>query len=456
MKTRSRPQTGNVRRPALALAAAVAALAVLAAACVGNDGVVAPTPTTAAIAPSATESEQAMPAITPSPPAPRPVDTVQPTGDKDPDLAGTESEQAMPAATPSPPTPRPVGALQPGDYRGPDLADTGAWFNSQPTTIGLLLSEGRVVLVDFWTYTCINCLRTLPFLRDWHEKYSERGLTILGVHAPEFEFEKLSANVAAAIEDHGIGWPVVQDNQMETWRAFRNRYWPAKYLIGVDGKTRFSHFGEGEYLEMEHQIRLALEAAGYDVSDIEEGGVAPPERDPDAPTVTRELYMGYGRNYSAGLFDGGGFAGQSQYYDAGDRVVDYTDDPAHAHNKWYLQGLWKNEREAIVHARETAGPDDYIALKFAARSVNVVINPVRPDEPFDVVIEIDGKPLSPAEAGADIVFGDEGRSILRVDGSRLYRIVEQPEWSVRELNLRSRSDNFAVFAFTFGIYDGGA
>ena len=406
--------------PAVA-AAAIAALAVLAAACAGNDALVAPAPTTAATAPPATESEQAMPPTTPSTPAPRPIDTVQP-----------------------------------GGYKGPDLAGTGEWFNSQPTTIGDLLSSGRVVLVDFWTYTCINCLRTIPFLRDWHEKYSDRGLTILGVHAPEFEFEKLPENVAAAIESHGIGWPVVQDNQMKTWQAFRNHYWPAKYLIGIDGKTRFSHFGEGEYLETEREIRLALEAAGYDVSDIEEGGVAPPARDPDAPTVTRELYMGYGRNYSAGLFDGGGFAGQPAYYDAGDRVIAYTDDAAHAHNKWYLQGLWKNEREAIVHARETAEPDDYIALKFAARSVNVVINPVRPDKPFDVVVEIDGRPLSAAEAGSDIVLEDEGRSILSVDGPRLYRIVEQPEWSARELKLRSRSDNFAVFAFTFGIYDGGA
>ena len=361
----------------------------------------------------------------------------------------------------SPTIPSPAGentsqAAEPLEYAGPELTGTGEWLNSEPTTIAELLANGRVVLVDFWTCTCINCLRTPPYLRDWHAKYSDRGLTILGVHSPEFDFEKLPANVAEAIQRHGVEWPVVQDNEMKTFRAFKNHYWPAKYLIGIDGKTRYSHFGEGGYLETEREIRLALEAAGRDVSDIQEGGVAPPTRDPDAPSVTRELYMGYERNYTAEFVNGAGFAAQPQYYDDADTTFFYEDSPSHAHNKWYLQGLWKNESEAVVHARETADPEDYIALRFGARSANVVINPVRPGEPFDVVIEIDGRPLNAEEAGADIEYDDTGRSILRVTGPRLYRIVEQPEWSVRDLKLASTSDNFAVFAFTFGIYHEGA
>jgi len=336
------------------------------------------------------------------------------------------------------------------------LTGTGAWFNGEPTTIATLLAEGQVVLIDFWTYTCINCLRTLPYLRDWHEKYSERGLTILGVHSPEFEFEKVPENVAAAVERHDVTWRVVQDNEMGTFRAFSNYYWPAKYLIGADGRMRYSHFGEGAYAETERQIRLALAAAGYDVSDIAEGAPPPPAQDPSAPTVTRELYMGYERSYTAQFRDGAGYAGQPEFYEAADRVVLYEDNLPHAHNRWYLHGLWKNEREAVVHVRRTSDPEDYVALRFAARSVNVVINPLRQDEPFEVVVEIEGRPLTPEEAGADILFDDLGRSILEINGPRLYRVVEQPEWGVKELKLRSTSDNLAIFAFTFGIYDAGA
>ena len=425
----ARRHSGGSRRRLLALAGL--AFVALAAACARGE---APTPSVTSTPPPPVveESEPAMPTATPPPAENRA--TATPTPSEGPELS----------------------RLEPDEYKGPELAGTGEWFNSDPTTIGTLLSEGQVVLVDFWTYTCINCLRTLPFLRDWHDKYSDRGLTILGVHAPEFEFEKLASNVADAIETHDVKWAVVQDNDMATWRAFSNRYWPAKYLIGVDGKIGYSHFGEGAYLEMEEQIRLALETAGFDVGDIKVGGVQPQARDPNAPTVTRELYLGYERNYSSGFLAGGRFAGQEEYYFAPDRVSEYTDDIAHAHEKWYLQGLWKNEQEAIVHARETAEPEDYIALRFAARSANVVINPVRQDEPFQVVVEIDDRPLSREEAGADITFQDDGRSVLNVDGARLYRIVEQPQWSARELKLRSRSDNFAVFAFTFGIYDGGA
>lgn len=344
----------------------------------------------------------------------------------------------------------------PLNYSGPELKGTGEWFNSEPTTIEQLLSENRVVLVDFWTYTCVNCLRTLPYLRDWHEKYSEKGLTILGVHAPEFDFEKDAGNVKQAVERNDVGWPVVQDNEMLTWRAFNNQYWPAKYLIGVNGKFRYRHFGEGAYVETEREIRAALEDAGYDLSGIEIGGVRDRTVDPAAQSVTRELYLGYGRNYGRSFFGGTGYAGQPKYYEGGDQVMPYSDDLPHEFDKWYLEGLWKNERESIVHARTTQEPEDYIALKFAARSVNVVIDPVRDNEPFEVEITIDDRPLTEQEAGQDVMFDEDGRSILRVEDPRMYRIIELPEWSTRELKLLSASDNFAVYAFTFGIYTEGA
>ena len=150
----------------------------------------------------------------------------------------------------------------------------------------------------------------MPFLRDWHEKYSERGLVILGVHSPEFDFEHDPDNVADAIERLGIEWPVAQDNDFATWRAFDNQFWPAKYLFSSSGEVIYSHFGEGAYGETEQAIRDALVAAGWDVSDIPLGMIEEPERDPLAQGQTRELYGGYERNYH----QRGIYAAQSEYY----------------------------------------------------------------------------------------------------------------------------------------------
>ena len=138
----------------------------------------------------------------------------------------------------------------------PELIPGGKWFNSQPLTMQSL--RGKVVLVDFWTYTCINCIRTLPYLKAWHDKYADKGLVIIGVHTPEFEFEKNPDNVAKAISDFGIKYPVMQDNDYATWNAYSNHYWPAEYLIDAQGKIRHSHFGEGDYDETEKVIQELL------------------------------------------------------------------------------------------------------------------------------------------------------------------------------------------------------
>lgn len=329
-----------------------------------------------------------------------------------------------------------------------------AWLNSAPTTIAELTAAGKVVLIDFWTYTCVNCLRTLPFLREWHEKYSDRGLVILGIHAPEFEFEKEISNVQMAIEDEMVPWPVALDNNMATWNAFRNRYWPAKYLIGSDHNLLYSHFGEGAYRETELEIRNALTAAGHDISDIPVGQVENVTRDTTANKVTRELYGGYHRSYSVY----GAYAANDDYYAAPDREVEYVDTykarGQYPEQQYVLQGLWRNEAEAIVHARQTNDLSDYIALNFIGRSANVVIDP--PDaQVFQVFVELDGRPLTAEEFGDDIETDDQGRTFFTVDEGRMYRIVEVPEFNSYVLKLSSDSDNFAIFAFTFGVYDGG-
>ncbi|MSQ08638.1 MAG: redoxin domain-containing protein [Dehalococcoidia bacterium] len=362
------------------------------------------------------------------------------------------ASQATPAAPGT--TPVPTATARPAFNRDAapafEAIGVSSWINSEPLTIKGLTSANKVVLVDFWTYTCVNCIRTFPFLREWNAKYADRGLVILGVHTPEFEFEKVRANVERATGQYGIVWPVAQDNDFHTWRAFGNRYWPAKYLIDAGGNLVFSHFGEGSYIETEKEIRAALKAAGYKVDDIPLGSVENLESDEKATMVTRELYGGYGRNFSVGEFN----AGQDAYYLGPDRVTEYVDAATYKHDKFYLHGLWKNEEEAVVHARQTATAEDYIALKFAATSVNVVIEPRGP-EPFDVLVEMDGAPLTKEQAGSDVKFDAEGRSFFTVTDARLYSVVRLPSFAVGDLKLKSASKNFAVFAFTFGVYESG-
>ncbi len=178
----------------------------------------------------------------------------------------------------------PIDSRQPEEFRA-----IARWLNSDPLTLEAL--RGRIVLVDFWTYSCINCLRTLPYLRDWNEKYSGKGLTIVEVHSPEFGFEKVVSNVRHAVAREGIVWSVAMDNDFATWRAYRARWWPHKFLIDHKGDIRYHHMGEGAYRETELQIRDLLIEAGYDPSGIALGGVDVV----GAPgATTREVYAGLG------------------------------------------------------------------------------------------------------------------------------------------------------------------
>jgi thiol-disulfide isomerase/thioredoxin len=352
-----------------------------------------------------------------------------------------------PAPTPEPTIGPPLPIYADGIL---EVHDIDSWLNSEPFTIAEKRAENQVVLVDFWTYTCVNCLRTLPFLREWHAKYADRGLVILGVHTPEFEFEKDNDNVKDALVREGIEWPVALDNDFGTWNSFNNRFWPAKYLIGVDGQLTYQHFGEGAYVEVEQAIRDTLTEAGHDVSDIPIGSVNDTPRDPLADRMTRELYGGYERNYTSR----GVYAAQEQYYDTPGVTRDYVDTGVYTPQQFYLQGPWTNGRESIIHARKTENLEDHLAFEFVGRSANVVINSTGP-EPFNVFVEIDDRPLKPEEAGIDIKFDGQGRSYFTVDEPKLYAFLEVPVFGQYIVKLASNSDNFAIFAFTFGINDGG-
>ena len=386
-----------------------------------------------------------------------------------PTAAPTSVPTAMPEPTPVPtqppavaPTPeptQPAASLLPSgsgpDRRAPELAGLDGWLNSEPFT--LEDKRGQIVLIDFWTYTCVNCVRTLPYIKEWHDKYADKGLVILGVHAPEFEFEKIPENVAMARDDHGLEYPIAQDNDMQTWRAFENQYWPAKYLIDKDGAIRYTHFGEGAYVETEEQIRDLLSEAGADLTSVAIS--TEPEREVDMRAFTgtdpfarqtRELYAGFIRNFGALRGGTPPYVMHEDFYGAPSQDLMYEDPGDHRNHHMYLQGLWHNGLEELVHARETEDYEDYLALTFMAIEVNVVLS--EGDEPYDVRVTIDGRPLEETEAGSDITFDEEGNSFVTVDASDIYHLVQLPEYSGHELQLSSNSDQMAVFAFTFGSY----
>ncbi len=336
--------------------------------------------------------------------------------------------------------------------RAPEFEDLGPWLNSEPLRAQDLVAERGVVLVDFWTYTCVNCVRTLPFLRDWHEKYAEHGLTIVGIHSPEFEFEKNPENVSRAVMDLGVLYPVAQDDDWGTWRAFSNNVWPAKYLVDASGHVVYRHFGEGDYLETEEAIRRALEATGRDLGAIPLGGVEEPALDPDTEGITRELYFGYERNYHSR----GVYAAQDAYYDGPHEVRTYEDDPGaqRAHNQWYAHGEWRNEREGLAHTRPSEGHEDYVAFRFLGRTVNPVMHPPEGGA-ATVLVQLDGAPLKPEEAGPDVAWDAQGRSFVLIDEPRMYRVVELSALGDRVLALAPDAEGFAIYAVTFGAYTEG-
>ena len=377
-----------------------------------------------------------------------------------PPAATATSVPSKPVATAEPQASAHASIVTPatGDEKTvPEIRGIASWINSEPITFEE--HRGKVVLVDFWTYTCVNCIRTLPFLKAWHEKYADKGLVIVGVHTPEFDFEKDRDNVIEATEGFGLKWPVAQDNDFKTWRAFENRYWPAKYLVDKDGLIRYTHFGEGAYEETELWIRGLLEEAGVDLSDISASTIPEPEHAADLRAMdretglTREIYAGFERNYSA-LLSSAPYVLHQEYYEEEDAELFYTDPGEYRNHFLYLQGLWRNEAERLVHARETEDFEDYLALKFNATSVNAVMSPVNDGE-YQVRVILNDEPISPDAAGTDVMFDDDGNAYIVVDSARMYHIVNLPEYQSHELKLSSNSPEFSLFAYTFGAYDGG-
>ena len=310
-----------------------------------------------------------------------------------------------------------------GEAPDPDFADTQQWFNTpgdRPLSLSRL--RGHVVLVDFWTYSCINCLRTLPYLNAWYRKYHSKGFEIVGVHTPEFPFEHSASNVADAISREGIRYPVVQDNDYATWTAYHNQYWPAEYLIDGRGRIRLVDFGEGDYGGKERAIRslLAEQGAGRLGGDTRVRAEAPAKG-----LRTPETYLG--ANRADGFTNGPIVVGRH----------DYGNPPPPPPNALAYHGTWTVGGEAA-----TAGPHAAIALHFQARRVFIVLG--SPGRTRRARVLLDGKPIAAKEAGADARSG-----FLKVRAQRLYEVVDLPRVESRTVTLRFQP-GVQGYSFTFG------
>jgi thiol-disulfide isomerase/thioredoxin len=302
----------------------------------------------------------------------------------------------------------PVETVAPEDATpAPELAGVTDWLNTKPLTMSGL--RGRVVLVDFWTYSCINCRRTFPFLRALHETYEARGLTVLGVHTPEFDFEKNPANVERAVHALRVTWPVAEDPDRATWDAFRNSYWPADYLVDRSGRIRLVHVGEGGDTEIEDAVRGLLADGG----DPGTARVGDKQRDPGAATITPELYLGTQRRTGKEVTTKGGF----------------TDAP-----EWLA----------------AASPGATVTLDYTARDVYAVLAPpAGTAAPQRVEVRLGGAPVPADRRGKDVVEAN-GRTYVDVRADDLYHLVTGPAVGKGRLDLVATSAGLRWFTFTFG------
>ncbi|PKB70910.1 MAG: hypothetical protein BZY87_08105 [SAR202 cluster bacterium Io17-Chloro-G6] len=371
------------------------------------------------------------------------------TSQGQPDTSSTGPSRAQTGPSATPPG---IGTL------APEIEGILTWINSEP--IALKESRGKVVLIDFWTYTCVNCIRTFPFLKLWHSRYTDDGLIIVGVHTPEFDFEKDPNNVTNAVGENGITWPVALDNGQVTWDNYSNRVWPAKYLIDQQGVLRYRHLGEGQYAETEEKIRELLAEAGANL----DGDSFPPLSDQDLDPeflrslnaeITRELYAGYGRDFSDTQSGGPGFVRQPEYYQDREAVIYFEVPKEMLAHSIYFSGFWFVGEDLVRHGQATTDYEDYISLIYSARTVNAVLGST-PERPYKVRVTIDGQFLTPENKGDDIVIGENGESYLSVVEPRMYNLVAHPSYTRgHKLRMSSNSADFELFAFTFGVYTAG-
>ena len=324
--------------------------------------------------------------------------------------------------------------VEPGKVRAPEIGRV--WLNSPPLSFRQL--RGRAVLVDFWDYTCVNCIRTLPYVQHWHERYRGAGLTVIGVHTPEFTFAQYEANVERGVRDFGLTYPIVVDSNYEIWKLFACRCWPTKYLIDKDGYLRFAHFGEGAY----EQCELAIQELLREINpSVELPRAMRPLRDEDHDgarcyRATPELHLGYRR---------GKIGNKGSFRE--DQIADYLFAGESEENLPYVDGQWASTAEYM----EAAGEGEHrIVLKYSARGVNLVMAAPRATS-CDVVVRQDGSALTARQASTDVRFrlvDRQEQSYIPVANPRMYLLLDNPDFGSHTLELIC-PQGLAAFAFTF-------
>ncbi|MBI2019947.1 cytochrome c biogenesis protein DipZ [Candidatus Daviesbacteria bacterium] len=303
----------------------------------------------------------------------------------------------------------------------PEFVGIINWLNTEPLTMANL--KGKVVLIDFWTYTCINCIRTLPFVTSWYEKYKDQGLVVVGVHTPEFEFEKKTTNVENAITQYKITYPVAQDNNYLTWKAYDNHFWPAKYLIDHQGNVRYIHFGEGKYEETEQAIQILLSEAGQ---TVDTSLTSLPDETPKS-RLTPETYLGLARLERF-------LSPQSPT--TGFQIYSYPTDLKA--NYWALSGSWNIQNE---YAESEKG--SMLEINFNAKKVFLVIAPDSVEG--SIKVYLDGEVVNETNQGQDVSNG-----FAKITEPKLYELVNLPNQENHQLKLEFQTKSTKIYAFTFG------
>ncbi len=402
--------------------------------------IVTPTPTTVAEAPEPTPTgvpSQQLPLLAP----PEPLPTQQPP------------EAFRPQVTP----------LDEDIGFAPELVGISAWIYSDPVSVEA--QRGKVLLLHLFSYTNDMWLRTVPKFKEWREKYGPHGLVTISVHSPEFAFEKDRANLDAAVAKHGLDFPIAVDNDLESWAEYGGIIRPTMYIVDKDGRFNSVQFGDGGYQEVEGEIRDLLTATGSDLSSVPISGDPDPKIVDGAfnedfnKSLTRRLYTGTNVNYEAirqvmtgNLQSAPPYIQHRDYYQVQNSNNEYTDDPnAHINQYLYLNGRWFATEESLDHIVDSPDYDDYLAFRFLAKGVNVVMG--NAGEPHEVRITMDGGPLKPEQAGADIQFDADGNSYVLVDRPDLYDLVALDSFSEHELQLRVNKTGISVYGFAFHAFE---
>jgi thiol-disulfide isomerase/thioredoxin len=342
------------------------------------------------------------------------------------------------------PGPNARAELTPGTP-APDFVGKKVWINSAPLSLGKGL-RGKVVLVDFWEYTCINCIRTLPALKRIYSRYKPYGFEIIGVHAPEFDFAYKPENVAMGTKRQAIPWPVVVDSDFSIWRSYDSNSWPNKFLIGSRGIIVTQHAGEGAYAELERQIREEIRKANPKVR-FPAAWTIPPDTDDFNPsrcgTVSEETYVGTARGSSWG-----GAIANTEGFQPGKTVL-YSSMPSQVPRGFFAHGLWKNDRDDFEHARATPQPRDYVGLRYHGAEVYVVMN-LKKGATARVYVTRDGKPVPQARRGIDVQADAHGRTYIDVREGRMYYAIQAEDQGSHELRLSPTDAGVAINSFTFG------